>query len=201
MAAHDLYVENISIPRAVRFPVELRPPFGFDPARPSTWPQVAGRLEYVDGRLWYMPPCGDNQQDTVTDIVITLGGWVRAHPDFILGTNEAGMILGGEVRAADAAVWRRADVRPATGGFRRVPPLLAVEVAGYDDPEDLLRDKARWYFAHGVATVWIVLPESREVVVLGPAGESRHGGEDTLPEPAGLGGLTPKASELFLQLG
>ena len=77
------------MPRAIRFPVELIPPEGFNPEDPRTWPTVDGRIEYVNGRLLFMPPCGDLQQDTVADVVITLGNWVRQHSGFVVGTNEA----------------------------------------------------------------------------------------------------------------
>jgi hypothetical protein len=96
----------------------IRPP-GFHPARLETWPQVEGRLEWVEGRLLYMPPCGDLQQGTVTDMIITLGARVRAHQEFVLGTNEAGMRLG-RTRAlptrpsGGAPIWaptRRASAR------------------------------------------------------------------------------------------
>src|SRR5262245_7878991 len=135
------YDETITLPRAVRFPVELIPPVGFAEESLDTWPRVDGRLEYVDGRLLYLPPCGDRQQDTVTDVVITLGGRVRTQQAFVLGTNEAGMRLAGATRAADAAIWRRADLGAYTGGLRRTPPVLAVEVAGRDESEALLREK------------------------------------------------------------
>jgi hypothetical protein len=46
----------------VRFPVELRIE-GFEPLQPGTWPALEGRLEYVGGRLLYIPPCADYQQD------------------------------------------------------------------------------------------------------------------------------------------
>jgi hypothetical protein len=62
MATRAVYDETITLPRAVRFPVELRPPPGFDPERIETWPHVVGRLELVDGRLLYMLPCSDVQQ-------------------------------------------------------------------------------------------------------------------------------------------
>ena len=101
------YEETIPVPRAIRFPVELIPPEGFDPERLETWPKVEGRLEYVNGRLLYMPPCGDMQQDTVADVVGVLLQWVRAHPGFVVSTNEAGMLLHGGARGADAAIWRR----------------------------------------------------------------------------------------------
>ena len=53
------------------------------------------------------------------------------------------------------AVWRQ---RPQRWGFRRQPPVLAVEVAGQDEDADTLREKARWYLGQEVPVVWIVLP-------------------------------------------
>lgn len=76
MSVAAKYQETVTLPGAVRFPVELIPPEGFDPERLETWPQVAGRLEYVSGRLLYMPPCGDVQQDVITDVVIALSAWL-----------------------------------------------------------------------------------------------------------------------------
>src|SRR6266852_5369533 len=146
------------VPASVRFPVELTPPDGFDPARLETWPRVEGRLEWVAGRLLYMPPCGELQSLTVTDLVGTLSGWGRSHPECAVGTNEAGMLLRDDVRAADAAVLRRADMGPVRPGVWRVPPLLAAEVAGRDEGEEALREKARWYLEMGVLVAWILLP-------------------------------------------
>src|SRR2546427_706221 len=80
-----------------------------------------------------MPPCGDRQQYTVADVVATLIIWVRAHPEFAVGTNEAGMHLGDDSRAADAAIWRRTRADVYEGGFQVRPPLLAVEVGGRDE--------------------------------------------------------------------
>lgn len=200
MRPAERYEETIVLPRAVRFPVELIPPDGFDEERPETWPRVTGRLECVKGRLLYMPPSGDVQQDTVTDVVITLGAWVRSHPTFVLGTNEAGMRLGGATRAADAAIWRRADAGARHGGLRRVPPLLAVEVAGTDEDEAALRDKAGWYLGAGVRAVWLILPDSREVVVVTAGGERRYSIGEILPAHAELPELIPRVGDFFVQL-
>jgi len=52
----------MSLPR-----VEMTPPLGFDPQLLGTWPELSGRPEFSEGRLWYLPPCGDKQQDTVAD--------------------------------------------------------------------------------------------------------------------------------------
>jgi len=197
----ELYEETITLPRVLRFPVELRPPARFDPEKLETWPVLAGRLEYVDGKLLFLPPCGDTQQDTVTDVVVTLGAWVRAHPELVLGTNEAGMHLGGATRAADAAIWRAADLGAYRGGLRRVPPVLAVEVAGIDgDAEGDLLVKLRWYLEHGVAVVWIVLPDSREVLIVSPSERIRAKRGERLPAHPALPDLTPTVDELFTQI-
>ncbi len=188
------------VPASVRFPVELTPPDGFDPARLETWPRVEGRLEWVAGRLLYMPPCGELQSLTVTDLVGTLSGWGRSHPEFAVGTNEAGMLLRDDVRAADAAVWRRADMGPVRPGVWRVPPLLAAEVAGRDEGEEALREKARWYLEMGVLVAWILLPKKREVLVVTRAGESRHHMGERLPSDPRLPDLAPAVDELFRQV-
>lgn len=196
------YDETVMLPRAVRFPVEMIPPEGFDEERLETWPTIAGRLEFVEGRLLYMPPCGDEQQDTVTDVVITLGSWVRHHTEYVLGTNEAGMRLSGATRAADAAIWKRSDLGAYSGGLRKVPPVLAVEVAGdaTSDTEAALRDKAHWYLSVGVRVVWIVLPQTRSLLVMTGGDVKRLDRDDTVPALDELPGLAPQVAELFVQL-
>jgi len=196
----EIEEDTIAVPSAVRFPVELTPPEGFDPARLETWPRVEGRLEWVEGRLFYMPPCGGRQQVTVTDLVTVLGIWVRSHPDFLVGTNEAGMLLGDDARGADGAIWRRADVGAIPAGLFRVPPVLAAEVAGRDEGETQLRDKARWYLDAGVAVVWVLLPREREVLVITRAGECRHRLGERLPPGPHVAGLIPSVDELFTQI-
>ena len=198
MAASTSYASVTVVPRiAVHLPLALPTPDEFEPERPETWPEVTGRLEFVGGRLEYMPPCGEMQQRTAADVLTELNLWRRTQPQFVVGGNEAGMLLGGEVRAADAAVWRNA---PAGEGFARTAPLLAVEVAGEEDTLERLREKAAWYLAQGVATVWIVVPESRHVSVVTKDGEQRVGSDASMPEPAGLAGLTPRVSAFFSQL-
>ena len=187
----------IHVPASVRFPVELVPPDGFDPARLETWPRVEGRLEWVGGRLLYMPPCGEMQRATVADVVGVLIPWQHAHPEFSVGTNEAGMRLGEDSRGADAGVWRE---RPQRWGFRREPPVLAVEVAGQDEDADTLREKAHWYLAQEVPVVWIVLPGEREVIVVTSAGETRHTIGEQLPMRQELPGLRPQVADFFRQV-
>lgn len=189
----------IELPGVV-FPVQLEIPAGFDPEDLRTWPAVEGRLEYVGGRLLYMPPTGGRQTQTVADVVVALGAWVRANPDYVLGTGEAGMKLGDDVRGADAAVWRASELSSATDQVARTAPVLAVEVAGRDDTEALLRDKARWYLDRGVAVVWILMPASREAIVVTGVGESRHAVTEPIAPAAELPGLTVTVADLFRQV-
>lgn len=191
--------ETIQVPRQVRFPVELIPPHGFDPGRVETWPHVDGLLEYVEGRLLYMPPCGDVQSDVVTDVLRILLRWQDAHPGYKVSTNEAGIRLAGASRGADAAVFRLSDLGDYTGGFRRVAPILAVEVVGQDEREPQLREKAAWYLSVGVTIVWLVLPDTAEVVVMTADGESRHRTGRLPPHPA-LPDLAPTVDEFLIQL-
>ncbi|MBI5477832.1 MAG: Uma2 family endonuclease [Deltaproteobacteria bacterium] len=197
----DFVEDGLPVRRSlVQFPIELLAPPGFRPEEPATWPESAGRMEYVNGRILYMPPCGVIQQWTSADVTSLLTAWARAHPDFCVGGNEAGMKLGRDVRGADAAVWRRGELGAATAGFARVPPVLAVEVAGREEREGLLRDKARWYLDAGVEVVWLVLPETREVLVLTRDGETRHGLGQILGAHPALPGLLPPVVDFFAQL-
>jgi Uma2 family endonuclease len=147
-----------------------------------------------------MPPCADFQQDVAADIAFVLRSWSEAHPEFVVGGNEAGMELGGDVRAANAAVWLASDVAPRSGRVRSVPPLLAVEVSGEDEEEPALRAKARWYLEHGVAVVWLVFPDSREVLVLTAGSEVRRTRGESMPPNENLPGLEPPVARLFAQI-
>ena len=183
----------------VRFPVQLRTE-GLDVSQPSTWPLLEGRLEYVGGRLLYMPPCADYQKDVAVDVAYLLRSWSDQRPEFIVGGNEAGMKLGQDLRAADVAVWRAVDAGTRRGRVRTAAPVLAVEIAGEDEEERVLRDKARWYLEHGVVVVWLVLPASREVVALTSSGEARFARTDRVAAHPLLPGLEPEVTQFFVQL-
>ena len=190
----------VVVPGSVRFPVQLRVDEDFDPLDVGTWPEVEGRLEYVEGRLLFMPPSGQEQGAVTLSASGVLAKWLEQHRGFRGATLEIGITLGGETRGADAAVWRKDQAMGVDKATLRFAPLLVIEVAGRDEGETELRKKASWYLGHGVRVVWIVLPDSREVVVLREDGESRYAKGDTLPEQPELPGLTPAVAELFAQL-
>ena len=188
------------MPRTALFPIEVAQPEAFVADDASSWPRVDGRLEFVGGRLLYMPPCGDIQQDVTGSVAVVVGSWAESRDEFVFATGEAGMLLEGDVRAADVAIWRRDLLGPYSGGYRRVPPVLAVEVAGQHHTEQLLRDKAAWYLDRGVCVVWLVLPEGRQVVVLTADRETRSQKGERIPGHPELPGLAPDVDRLFRQL-
>lgn len=150
--------------------------------------------------MLYTPPCADTQQDVAVDTAYLLRTWSERLPAFIVGGNEAGMKLGGDIRAADVAVWRAADVGERSGRLRSVPPILAVEVAGDDEDESALTEKERWYLGHGVGVVWLVLPETREVVVIRDGRTERFGRGESLSATESLPGLEPEVARFFAQI-
>jgi Uma2 family endonuclease len=198
MSTPAAYEDWVIVPRiAIELPVELPAPDGFDPADPATWPVVHGRLEYVDGRLLYMPPCGGDQQRTAAGVVKDIAFWCDAHVEFVPGSNEAGMMLGDVVRGADAAIWRVRDVGPSAPGFHRTPPVLAIEIAGKDEPAEGLLEKAVWYLDHGVEVVWVLIPATRTVLIRTPEGTTRVGPGERIPLHPSLPGLEPLVDDLF----
>ena len=191
----------IPLPRwGLRFPVELVPPPGFVPEDMRTWPRIDGRFEWVDGRLLYMPPCGDIQQTVSGAVVGALHIWSKDLAEFVLGGNEAGMRLQDDIRGADAAIWRKSAVGTYTGSWRNVPPILAVEVTGREENEAALRRKADWYFDVGVTAVWLVLAESREVLLLRRGSEERIDANGTIFGGDLLPGLEIPVRDLFRKL-
>lgn len=148
-----------------------------------------------------MPPFADTQGDVVFSINAVLAPWLKRNRRFLGATNEVGMLLAGSVRAADAALWRREDLSEhLRGTLRRVPPVLAVEVAGQDEDQETLSQKARWYLDHGVLVVWLVFPDSRSVQVVTHEATSRHTQREVLPSHAALPGLAPRVRLFFDQL-
>ncbi len=77
---------------------------------------------------------------------------------------------------------------------------LAVEIAGVDDDEPAMREKAHWYLSHAVDVVWIVVPNTREIIVLGANFESRLRSGQRMPSNEKLPELSPEVTSFFAQL-
>ncbi len=69
-----------------------------------------------------------------------------------------------DVAFVSAERWPLDRSLPPEGDFEVVPDL-AIEVVSPDDRGGEIRKKAREYLGHGMRQVWIVWPETREVVL------------------------------------
>ena len=85
----------------------------------------------------------------------------------------------GEWKVPDLSVYprqpldlRHDEARPTT------PPLLVVEIVSASQGLEEILEKADFYLAHGVKSVWVVTPPLREVTIFLPDGsqQSHHGG-------------------------
>jgi Uma2 family endonuclease len=189
----------IPVPRIARFPIELDPPPGFKAEDLKTWPRVDGKLEFYDGRLWYMPPSGGEQGHVAIDAGSVFREWARRTPGYVVSGNEAGMLLKREVRAADVGVWTREDYGSFDMRLRRKPPVVAVEVLGRDDSESYVRKKTRWYLDRRVRVVCFVRPKERDVVVVNTRERKRFSVREKLTIPE-LPGFEVLVSRFFEQL-
>jgi Uma2 family endonuclease len=161
------------------------------------------RYELVRGELKTMSPAGSRHGRIALRIGALLDQFVRAQ--------KLGEVLGAEtgftlrrnpdtVRAPDAAFVAAARV-PADGlpvGYFPGAPDLAVEVVSPDDRAEEIKAKINEYFEAGARLVWIVYPETREVVVFRSARESVVlAGPEALDGGEVLPGFACRVAELF----
>lgn len=44
----------------------------------ATWPDLRDRMELVEGRPLFAPPCADYAQDVAISVAVVLGSWAEA---------------------------------------------------------------------------------------------------------------------------
>ncbi len=148
-------------------------------------------------QLPFFPPLGTARERAVLATTVVLGTWTGAHVGFRLGTATIVDPSCDAMRPPDVAIWREADLDGYVGGLRRVPPVLAVLVADPHEDRAVLRAIASDFVAAGAETVWIVDPERDAIEVLDARSARSVAGDDALPEPGSLTGLTPAVRDLL----
>ena len=112
-------------------------------------------------------------------IQMRLGIQFAKHPEFEPAGEVTLELFPGEPRTPDLIVnprqpldLRQDDVRPTA------PPLLAVEIVSPSQGMQEIMDKVKFYLAHGVRSVWVVVPPLHEVAIFLPDGsrQSHHAG-------------------------
>ena len=132
------------------------------------------RYEIDEGELVIMAPAGHRHANTVTNVAVLIGSFVKAHRLGKVDTGELGVYLHrapDTLRGIDVAFYANERVVRIgdTEGFPDVPPDLAVEVHLPDEPD--LQRKVQQYLAAGVRSVWVVDPSKRTLTQHRPAAQ------------------------------
>jgi len=164
---------------------------------------MGARYELVKGVLITMSPAGFEHGDIAGELGSRLRVYVRAKRLGTVPAAETGYRLRSNpdtVRAPDVSFVSKARVDKAgkTQGYFHGAPDLAVEVVSPDDTAAEVKTKVNEYFDAGSKSVWIVYPDSREVVVFRSARESVVlSVQDTLDGGEVIPGFTCRVAELF----
>lgn len=161
-----------------------------------------GPCELVKGEILHMSPTGRNHGRIEMTMARILGNFVVEH--------NLGEILGGEtgvyternpdsVRGMDICFIsheRAAQIRSRS--FLDVAPELVVEIMSPDDRWIHVHAKLQEYFAIGVLVVWIVHPDSQEILAYRSLTEVQHFvvGDELTCEPV-LPGFRVPVAEIF----
>lgn len=168
------------------------------------------RVELVDGVVepkygahGPLTPTSNAHGDVVMNLLLALGGYVRARGLGRVYTDPAGFVISDEprrIRCPDVA-FVRADRIPALtppDTIYRLAPDLAAEVVSPSEPRRYTERKIAQYLAAGVRLAWKIEPRERTVTVYTP--DAR---EVALTGPGALDGLdvvpgfTMPLAELF----
>ncbi len=133
-------------------------------------PENANRwFELVRGEVIELPPPRKTHGYVCHNVGRLLGNYTFERGEFYVTGNDTGVILQrgpDTVRGPDVAVYNDArtfaELHPKYG---EVAPLLAVEVLSPDDRMGKVMRKVKDYLNGGVALVWVIDPETRNVTV------------------------------------
>jgi Uma2 family endonuclease len=100
-------------------------------------------------------------------------------------------------RLPDVSFTRDLDKPVTEVGAVPYMPDLAIEIKSPDDTIKGMREKARYYLAHGSRLVWLVFPEKRIVEVYSPTEEQVLTENDTLTGGEVLPGFSLAVRSIF----
>ena len=157
--------------------------------------------ELVRGEVVEVTPPGGNHGRIALCVGKLLDHWAEQGSGGVVGV-ASGFILARDpdtVRGPDVYYIRAERLPPESvpDGFWPLAPDLAVEVISPHDTAEAVQTKVREYLTAGTATVWVVYPRTREVLVHTPDGLARtYGPAMTLTSPA-LPGFSCSVDEIF----
>lgn len=159
-----------------------------------------GKFELIEGRLLHVPPAKKGHSRVAKRLLRALFAVENRVP--VEAYPEAGFKISEEPASwiqPDVSVVRRdRDRRTAEGGYFLGAPELAVEVVSPSETGQDLARKIKFLLAAGAEAVWVIYPESREVHIHTPGGNSfTRGIGENLALPDLLGDWEFPVAKLF----
>jgi Uma2 family endonuclease len=171
--------EIITLPELVPLIVKVRPLLDMTPQEFYQFcrlnPDISVELT-AEGEIEFMSPSGGGTGARNAKIVIALGQWAGEDGRGIVFDSSTGFILpNNAVRSPDASwVLTQRLVALSDEESERFLPLcpdFVVELASPSDRPVNLQAKMEEYIANGAQLGWLVLPETRSVIVFRPGEE------------------------------
>ncbi len=162
-------------------------------------PEEPPYLEYLDGEVVSKVAPDRRHSDIVVELIEALAAYRKLHGGHSAVEGRVGFEDPADTRFLLPDVSYCASGRPR-GDRIMTPPPLAIEVRSTDQSLASLREKCRYYRAHGVDVAWLIDPVSRRVEVFDGAREGPVvDGEASLESPS-LPGFRLALRDLFAVL-
>ncbi len=168
-------------------------------ALPDEFDQNGNRIkdELIGGEIVKMPPASQLHNLIKNEIQFILAEFLKANRGLGLKSLvEIGFRLSKhDTCVPDVSVVKR-DRLDVTARIFQGAPDLAVEVVSPSDTVSHLQAKVNVYLANGSASVWVVSPESKSVVVYRPGSMHELNGDQKIEDPL-LPGFSAPVSSFF----
>lgn len=129
-------------------------------------------------------------------IQINLSGEFLKHREFRPGSEITLELAPGQPKTPDLSVYPRRPLNLRRDVVRGTePPLLTVEIVSPGQGLDAIMEKVEFYHAHGVKSVWVVVPPWRQIMVFLPDGSQHTHLEGVVRDPAT--GITADLDAVF----
>lgn len=156
--------------------------------------------ELIQGRIVDVPPAGTDHSILAARILRLMGSFIDDRRLGIITGEQGGYLLSeNTVRAPDAAFMSWGRLR-RQGAYAVGGPDLVVEVVSPGDSAGDLQIKINDYVSAGTRLLWVVYPDTRQIVVHTPEAARTLNVTDTLDGGDVLPGFSTPVSAIFAAL-
>jgi Uma2 family endonuclease len=166
------------------------------------WPgdDIAARRELIDGEIVPMPPPTDIHDHVKNVICRILIRWLDRNSTGEVFVEKAYRMEERHALTLDVSVIRKERLAKPTGKVTAGAPDIAIEVVS-SEAADRLKKKVGIYLRNGAASVWLVYPADRSVLIYSATVPVRElTGDEAIEQPDVLPGFSTPVSAFFAGL-